>query len=322
MKKVLLKILTLSVVVCMAIAMLTACSGGSDVCTHSNVGDWINDKTATCTVLGARHKECLDCGEKVDEETVLLAGHSFTGGMCSVCRCKQGTDGLEFSKISGKEEYAVSGIGTATETEIVIQTSYNGLPVTAISENAFINSVIESVEIQQGILTVGQSAFENCTALRSVYFGRNCLLESIGDKAFAGCVVLQELEFVASLKNIGASAFAGCAQLYSVSFANDSVFETIGEKAFENCVALASVTLPENIKTISAYAFSGCTSLLTINIPSGLMNFGECAFFGCTEIVVSCGIVAIEKPQGWESKWNDIDNLGTKCQVEWNSYQK
>ncbi len=320
MKKGLFKVLILCVAVCSAIASV-GCSGGSEPCTHANKSDWIVDKTATCTVLGEKHKECVDCGETV-ESVSLLADHSFTGGTCSVCRNKQGTSGLEFVKVSGKEEYSVKNIGSTTEKNVVIPTSHEGLPVTTIAADAFKGTAIESIELQDGIVTIDSSAFENCTSFSSITFGRNSKLSKIGDNAFKGCTAIFSIEFPASIKELGVSAFEGCSELYSVSFVDNGEFTTIGAKAFKDCDDLANINLPTSLRSISGYAFSGCTSLLTIGIPSGVLVFEEYAFFGCTQIEVSCGIAEIEKPQGWESKWNDIDIDGTKLSVDWNGFNK
>ena len=76
---------------------------------------------------------------------------------------EQGTQGLHYQKIQGKEEYRVIGLGLAAELDIVIPATYNGLPVTEI----------------------GSSAFESCRSLTSVTIGDS--VTSIGDLAFYWC---------------------------------------------------------------------------------------------------------------------------------------
>ena len=57
----------------------------------------------------------------------------------------KGTEGIHYQKISGKEEYQVVGIGTASELDIVIPKEYNGLPITKIADYAFRNE--KNIEI-------------------------------------------------------------------------------------------------------------------------------------------------------------------------------
>ncbi|MBR2441893.1 MAG: hypothetical protein IKB20_02355, partial [Clostridia bacterium] len=42
------------------------------------------------------------------------------------------TESLAFQKIAGKEEYRVVGLGTVSDLDIVIPSTYKGLPVTEI----------------------------------------------------------------------------------------------------------------------------------------------------------------------------------------------
>jgi uncharacterized repeat protein (TIGR02543 family) len=75
------------------------------------------------------------------------------------------TDGLEFTLISNDSAYSVSK-GTMTAERLLMPNSYNGLPITAISANGFINSSqITEVVFPSGLLSIGASAFEGCSGL-------------------------------------------------------------------------------------------------------------------------------------------------------------
>ncbi len=50
------------------------------------------------------------------------------------------SEGLKFTLNSAGKGYTVSGIGTCTDTDVVIPATYNNLPVTAIGEKAFNNN--------------------------------------------------------------------------------------------------------------------------------------------------------------------------------------
>ena len=79
------------------------------------------------------------------------------------------TVGLEYTLNEEGTEYSVTSIGTATDTDIVIASEYNGLPVTSISDKAFEEGYkITSVFIPGSVKSIGGYAFYNCYFLKSV----------------------------------------------------------------------------------------------------------------------------------------------------------
>ena len=65
----------------------------------------------------------------------------------------------------------VSGIGTCTETDIIIPSKYRGESVTGIGELAFYKrSDMKTVIIPEGVTDIGELAFYNCTGLTSITF--------------------------------------------------------------------------------------------------------------------------------------------------------
>ncbi|MBE6592526.1 MAG: hypothetical protein E7642_00860 [Ruminococcaceae bacterium] len=74
------------------------------------------------------------------------------------------TEGLEYTQLSNGT-YAVS-IGEATDKNIIIPPSYNGISVTQIKENGFKGITdLERVVLPEGITMIGNSSFSGCTAL-------------------------------------------------------------------------------------------------------------------------------------------------------------
>ena len=227
------------------------------------------------------------------------------------------TQGLEYELNEDGESYYLKGIGTASG-EIVIASTYNKKPVTAIGDEAFIScDDVTSIMIPDSVTSIGDHAFSSCTDLMSVTIGNG--VTSIGDHAFYGCTSLTSitLPFVgASLNGTGAThfgyifgassfwdngdyvptslktvvitgdkridgmAFRGCTGLTSVTIP-DSV-TSIGWGAFRDCTGLTSVTIGNGVTSIGDDAFHDCIGLTSVTIPNSVTSIGEGAFEGCT----------------------------------------
>ncbi len=96
---------------------------------------------------------------------------------------------------------------------------------------------ITSVEIKNGVTSIGNSAFAYCKGLTSI---------TIPD----------------SVESIGADAFSSCESLTSITIP-DSV-ESIGADAFYNCTSLTSITIPDSVESIDYDAFYGCTGITDV----------------------------------------------------------
>lgn len=94
---------------------------------------------------------------------------------------------------------------------------------------------------RSGIRSIGESAFENCTALKKVSLYYTTKLHSISkiniveicNSAFKGCTSLEEFEVPASVTYIDSKAFADCTSLKKVAIYE--LTTEIADDAFENC---------------------------------------------------------------------------------------
>ncbi|MGN1061452.1 MAG: leucine-rich repeat protein, partial [Candidatus Coproplasma sp.] len=179
--------------------------------------------------------------------------------------------GLSYTLNADSAGYTVSGIGTCTDTEIVIPSAcYDGLPVTAIGANAFQNhDGFTSITIPASVTSIGDEAFRVCSSLTSVTFGANSQLTSIGTGAFQNCSGLTSITIPASVTSIGNYAFRGTS-LTSITI--PASVTSIGNYAFYDCDELKSIAIPTSVTSIGNNAFNGCTALTEINY-----NATECA---------------------------------------------
>ena len=108
--------------------------------------------------------------------------------------------GLTFTLNSNGKGYTCTGIGTCTDTDIVLDT-YNGLPVTAIGYEAFRGcSQMTSISLPSTVNQIEQGAFWDCTGLTSVVIPKR--VTELSMQLFEGCTSLTSLTLPKSLKVI------------------------------------------------------------------------------------------------------------------------
>ena len=267
--------------------------------TCTNDSEHVDTLTATVTDEVTTPATCTTDGEKdytatvtfnnqtytdVKTVTVEKTGHSISGNSCVYCG-QPASEGLAMVLIS-EGEYTVSGIGTCTDTEILIPTTYNDLPVVSVEASAFLNNTaITSVVLPDGITSIGENAFNGCESLTSVTFGKNSQLSSIGPGAFNYCYSLESITIPESVTNIGSEAFYYCYGLRSVTFGENSQLTSIGEGAFNWCESLESITIPASVTSIGEWAFVECYRLVEVwnlsklNITAGSEDNGYVGYY-------------------------------------------
>jgi hypothetical protein len=231
-------------------------------------------------------------------------GQSDVGDSASGNRA---SEGLLFGEVylsdSKKSGYVVLGIGSCTDKELVIPSSYKKKPVLAIESEAFRNGTIESVVIPSSVEWIGTSAFENCEYLRRVELSEGLLeiqgnafyecdqleavtvpetVREIGYGAFGHCASMTRITIGKEVKSIGANAFAYCYSLVTADLP-DSV-SSLGEGAFFCCIRLKSASVPKNIEVIPARLFAGCETLQDVEIRGAVRIIDVDAFLDCKQL--------------------------------------
>ena len=146
--------------------------------------------------------------------------------------------------------------------------------------------------IKEGTQIICDSAFDHCSALRSVVIPDGVTF--IGDYAFMDCSSLSRLVIPESVTSIGDGAFSFCESLTSIIIP-DSV-TSIGADAFGNCTSLSNIDIPEGVTSIENGVFCGCHSLSNIVIPNSVTSIGDDAFHTCsslTNIDIPDGVTSI-----------------------------
>ena len=156
-----------------------------------------------------------------------------------------------------------------------------------------IKTQIETVKIEEGVTSVGDIAFYDCTALTSVTVPKSVMSIALG--AFGGSNNLQSI--TVAEENADYTSVSGVlfnkdkttliqypsqkkGGYYSIP---DSVTE-IAAGAFEKCAKLSSVRIPDGLKTIGHFAFQGSSGLNQIRIPDSVTELGNSAFVSCSNL--------------------------------------
>ena len=161
-------------------------------------------------------------------------------------------------------------IGCEGITEITVPNTVN-----YIDEYAFYGLPLEKVTFignSFSSLTLGDRAFMNCKALKSVVFEGVSPVDIIGEEAFSGCESLSEYTITASVIEIKDNAFKNCTGLKSVTFEGGKKPLAFGKNVFYNCTGLTTVEIPQNVTVIPGI-FSGCTSLTEVKVAEGNDKF-------------------------------------------------
>ena len=138
---------------------------------------------------------------------------------------------------------------------------------------------------------------------------------SIGERTFYNCTSLTEINIPDSVTSIGTGAFQNCSSLTSVDLGNGVT--SIGDHAFDDCGVLVSITIPDSVTYIGNNAFQYCYALNPIFIPEGVTSIGERAFYECRTLTyVYCK--AITPPTG-ASYMFTMNNSLRKIYVPMNS---
>lgn len=188
-----------------------------------------------------------------------------------------------------------------------------GIDLTEIAGFAFAdNTNLRTIDIPEGIKSIGNNAFDGCMALELAVIGSTDYI-TIGDMAFNNCYSIRAIASnaqYAEFKNYYTPYISNSYTVpngegygyewnlwdgrYYIKRDGDNIY-LYGEdqpsegNGFQLCRFLrgalsttsGTVVFEENTKEIGAYVFADCMNLDNIDIPSSVYSIGDFAFNGC-----------------------------------------
>ncbi|MBR6046885.1 MAG: leucine-rich repeat protein [Bacteroidaceae bacterium] len=179
-----------------------------------------------------------------------------------------------------------------------------GKPVMLIDENG---NEIKDFRIPEGVTTVGEYAFCNCSGLTSVLIPSS--VTSISQQAFSGCNNVEKLIYG-----------EGCTKTVSTGLTSVSevvlpkTLQTIDANAFYNFRNLKTITIPQSVTSIGQHAFYGCAALASVTIENNnLTEIGQNAFPSQAKLYVKRGTKTLLTL--WKNGYTRPYEIGTDKQL-------
>ena len=155
--------------------------------------------------------------------------------------------------ITASAEETGTATWTQTESDNLVWTLYDNGTLTISGEGAMKNYYnnspatqkkdnIKKVVIEDGVTSIGEFAFRDCSSLTSI-------------------------EIPSSVTNIGNGAFSDCSSLASITIPESVT--SIGNFAFCGCIRLTDITIPKSVTSIGINVFGDCTVLTEVLLENG-----------------------------------------------------
>lgn len=221
-------------------------------------------------------------GETVSTETAfeLTVGEANETYTAVFVEDVKYSEGLEFTS-NGDGTCYVSGIGTCTDTDIVIpQVSPAGDKVTGIGNYAFEKQTqLTSVIIPPCVKSIGVSAFEACSDLTSLEIPES--VTTVLNNAFFSCSQLSYVNYLGGIDQWCSIEFSYTDGTLSTCSSNPVSY---AKKIYFNNELLNCIVIPETVTKINPYAFCSWEHLTSIEIPDNVLTIGRGTFQSCVNL--------------------------------------
>ncbi|MCD8215833.1 MAG: leucine-rich repeat protein [Clostridiales bacterium] len=241
-----------------------------------------DERTATASDLNS------DGSIDINDVTIL---NKYLAGTYEIDPIVSGRCGDNLTwKLSVNSTLTISGEGDMTDysssspspwadycSDITNITIENG--VTSIGYSAFSNfSSLTNVSISESVTEIDCFAFNSCTSLTSIIIPDSVI--TIGDYTFSHCSGLNDIIIPNSVTTVGSYAFSYCTGLTSITM---SGVTHMGTYAFQYCRNLTNLEIQSGVTTLSYKAFYYCTSLTSVSIPDSVTSITH-SFDYCTQL--------------------------------------
>ena len=225
--------------------------------------------------------------------------------------------------------YSMSGTKLVT---VNLPSTLQRIDASSFRDVITLTTVNFPTKMEEGVsLVIEDYTFYGCSALTTINLPEG--LESIGYEAFYNCTALKEITFPATLEDMGkyysgtsstsyGYVFYGCKALEKAEFAytvvdgvkvTNAIITKIGSSNFRGCSSLTEFYVPASVELIDTYAFADCRKMKTITFEKGgemggskLAGIGNYAF-------QSAGLTAIILPESSASEIVLGSNIFDKC---------
>ena len=203
--------------------------------------------------------------------------HSYDNDYhCDICLFNASTTKeMKYTLSEDGTYYILSGIGYATDTELIIPSKINNKPVKEIASKAFeSNKNITAVWMPDSIEKINAGAFSQCSKLNTIYL--NTKIKQIASSVFSGCTNLANIN-LENVEEIGSSAFSSCSKLSKIDTNN---VKRIESSAFNGCSYLGNLNL-NSVEYVGYLAFANCRSMTSIHLTEKTTYLGTACFMNC-----------------------------------------
>ena len=164
---------------------------------------------------------------------------------------------------------------------------------------------IKSVNIKDGVTSIGSWAFAQCSALTDVSISES--VTTIGGDAFRECSILEEINLPTGLTQLGTGVFLYCDALRTITVPEGVT--KIGSDTFEFCPNLSSITFPSGLTEIGPWALKGAYNLASITCKATTPpSLGSEVFSGVNNsipvYVPASSVEAYKAANGWSAFTN------------------
>ena len=241
----------------------------------AEAGDEAVKRDAAAFVSGDVEENVEETGETNELEEALSESAEMKEG--------------DFSYVIVNNSYARITRYSGSATSVQVPSTIGGYAVQVIGARAFQgNTVLESVELPDGLTTIYAYAFADCTNLTQINLSEG--LTTIYAYAFENCTGITNIHLPDSITTMGYKVFGGCSNLESANYPVNWVNSPSGNgsnsyeygNVFSGCPKLTEIEIPEGVKVIAPHSFASLTTLTSVTLPSSLTEIGAYAFAGAT----------------------------------------